>query len=414
MTKSIVNEYKMTVQYKIPEHWIRYDPVAVIEELTNAKASILSITNLPYQRSWAETLQELELKREVAGTSRIEGAEFTDHEFEEAVSGIAAGEYFSRSQRQARAAIGTYRWIAELPSDVPIDENLIKDIHRRIVTGCDDDHCPPGEFRKAGQNVTFGRPRHCGVESGSDCETAVRLLVKSVNRKFQDHDDLIQGLALHYHIGAMHPFLDGNGRTARAVQALILQRARLKDSLFIAMSNYYYDEKDAYLHCLSQARLNNHDLTSFIKFGLHGIALQCERLVQQIRVHLQKSLFRDVMGQMYGRLRSKRKRALAFRQCQILNKLLDRDQAIEYLELYEILIMQYAGLKNPLSAYVRDLNHLSGLRAIVVRQNESEGPEFKKYFVKVRVEWATEITETEFFRQINQLPQAKTRLITAM
>ena len=52
----------MTVQYKIPEHWIRYDPVAIIEELTNAKASILSITNLPYQRSWAETLQELELK----------------------------------------------------------------------------------------------------------------------------------------------------------------------------------------------------------------------------------------------------------------------------------------------------------------------------------------------------------------
>ena len=93
LKKLIVNEYKMTVQYKIPEHWIRYDPVAVIEELTNAKASILSITNLPYQRSWAETLQELELKREVAGTSRIEGAEFTDHEFEEAVSGDAAGEY---------------------------------------------------------------------------------------------------------------------------------------------------------------------------------------------------------------------------------------------------------------------------------------------------------------------------------
>ena len=286
----------MTVQYRIPEHWIRYDPVAVIKELTNAKASILSITNLPYQRSWAETLQELELKREVAGTSRIEGAEFTDHEFEEAVSGDAVGEYFSRSQRQAKAAIGTYRWIAALPSDVPIDESLIKDIHRRIVTGCDDDHCPPGKFRKAGQNVTFGRPRHRGVESGSDCETAVRLLVKSVNGEFQDHDDLIQALALHYHIGAMHPFLDGNGRTARAVEALILQRARLKDSLFIAMSNYYYDEKDAYLDCLSQARLNNHDLTSFIKFGLCGIALQCERLVQQIRVHLQKSLFRDVMG----------------------------------------------------------------------------------------------------------------------
>ena len=404
----------MTVKYRIPEHWIKYDLVAVLEELTNAKASILSMTYIPYQQSWAENLQELELKREVAGTSRIEGAEFTDDEFEEAVSSDVAGEYFSRSQRQARAAIRTYRWISELPSDVPINEELIKKIHRRIITGCDDDHCPPGQFRGVGQNVTFGRLRHRGVEGGDECETAIQLLVKAVNREFKGHDDLIKALALHYHIGAMHPFLDGNGRTARAVEALILQRARLKNSLFIAMSNYYYDENDAYLDILSQVRLNDHDLTPFIKFGLRGIALQCERLVQQIRVHLQISLFRDVMGKMFGRLRSTRKRALALRQIEILNKLLVRDQEIEFLELYEILKMQYADLKRPLSAFVRDLNNLSGLRAISVRLEESESPELRRYFVKVRMEWATEITEIEFFRQIKQLPRAKTRLIPAM
>ena len=38
----------------------------------------------------------------------------------------------------------------------------------------------------------------------------------------------------------MHPFVDGNGRTARALEALMLQRAGLRDSSFIAMSNYYY------------------------------------------------------------------------------------------------------------------------------------------------------------------------------
>jgi Fic family protein len=45
----------------------------------------------------------------------------------------------------------------------------------------------------------------------------------------------------------MHPFLDGNGRTARALEAFILQKVGLKDSLFIAMSNYYYEEKNEYL-----------------------------------------------------------------------------------------------------------------------------------------------------------------------
>ena len=64
---------------------------------------------------------------------------------------------FSRSQRQARAAINTYRWIEGLTHDRPVDESLIKEIHGRMVTGCDDDHCPPGQLRGDGHNVSFGR-----------------------------------------------------------------------------------------------------------------------------------------------------------------------------------------------------------------------------------------------------------------
>ena len=115
----------MAIQYSIPDRWIRYDPVAVVGELTEAKASILSLANIPFQRSWAEDLEEMELKREVAGTSRIEGADFTEREFEEAVADEAPDEHFSRSQRQARAAINTYRWIEALTHERPIDETLV-------------------------------------------------------------------------------------------------------------------------------------------------------------------------------------------------------------------------------------------------------------------------------------------------
>ena len=385
--------------------------MAIVGELTAAKASILSLTNIPFQRSWAENLQEMELKREVAGTSRIEGADFTEREFEEAVSGDTPDEHFSRSQRQARAAIYTYRWIEKLSHDRPIDEDFVKELHRRIVTGCDDDHCPPGQFRGDGHNVSFGRPRHRGVEGGPECSKAMRQLIEALNGEFLKHDPLIQALALHYHIGAMHPFHDGNGRTARALEVFFLRRAHLKDSLFVAMSNYYYDEKDGYLSSLSEVRKQNYDLTSFIKFGLKGIFLQCERLLKEIRIHLQRTLFRDVMGQMYGRLRSTRKRALAQRQWEILNKLLELDHEIEFNDLFEQLEKHYNTLKTPLRAYVRDLNHLSGLRAINVRRTEGHRPESVMFLIAVRLEWATEITETEFYRQIDSLPVAKTRLI---
>ena len=61
-------------------------------------------------------------------------------------------------------------------------------------------------------------------------------------------------LALHYHFAAMHPFLDGNGRSARALEALMLQRTGLRDTLFIAISNYYYEEKAEYLSALAEVR----------------------------------------------------------------------------------------------------------------------------------------------------------------
>jgi hypothetical protein len=90
-----------------------------------------------------EALQHLQRKREVAGTSRIEGAELTDREPDAALAATPS-DLETRSQRPAAAAVATYRWIARLPSDRPVDAALIRETHRRLGTGCDDDHCPPG------------------------------------------------------------------------------------------------------------------------------------------------------------------------------------------------------------------------------------------------------------------------------
>src|SRR5262245_19665187 len=132
------------IRYQKPAIWIRYDRQEIAEELMQARAAILALTQIPYQRSWAEKLQQVQLKREVAGTSRIEGAEFTERELDAAMREFPA-QLATRSQKQAAAAVAAYRWIATLESDRTIDEALIREVHRRMVTGCDDDHCPPGE-----------------------------------------------------------------------------------------------------------------------------------------------------------------------------------------------------------------------------------------------------------------------------
>ena len=313
----------------------------------------------------------------------------------------------TRSQRQARAAMNVYRWIGTLEEDIPVSTDLIKDIHRRMVTGCDDDHCEPGRLRASGQNVVFGRPRHRGAEGGKSCESAFEKLIDSVRTDFRAHDPLIQALAFHFHFGAMHPFEDGNGRTARAVEALMLRRAALRDALFVSMSNYYYDEKDNYLAALSSVRENNYDLTEFILFGLKGVAAQCKRLLSEIKTHVAKSLYRDVMAQMYNRLLSTRKRALAERQMAILDKLLDLGHEIDYRELYDLLEARYVKLGKPVVAFVRDLNHLTGLRAIKVYKKNNDD----RVLVSIRLEWGTEITKTKFYEGLEELPKAKTRLV---
>jgi len=379
--------------------------MAILPALVEAKAAVKALGNMPFQRSWAQALQAIELKREVAGTSRIEGAEFTERELDDALEGRAPEALMTRSQKQARAAINTYRWIATLPHDRPLDAGLVKEVHRRIVTGCDDDHCPPGVLRGRDENVTFGRPRHRGVEGGPECQAAFDALWAAVNGELRGHDPLVQAFLVHYHIGAMHPFLDGNGRTARALEALLLNRAELKDTLFVAMSNYYYEEKDAYLAALNEAGSRGHVVTGFLNFALTGLAKQCQRLLVEIRGHIEKSLYREVMGKMYGRLMSTRKRALATRQLEILSDLLERPSPIPVDELYRVLDRQYRPLKAPRQAYARDLAYLIDLEAIDFDDRDGRAA------VSVRLKWATEVTETEFFRRMDSLPKAKTTLI---
>jgi Fic family protein len=388
------------IPYKVPENWMRYDPFAVIQQLATAKAAVLSLTSIPVQRDWADQMQIVQLKREVAGTSRIEGADFTDKELDAAIN-KSPDPLFTRSQLQASATVKAYRWIATLPTDRPIDAELIREVHRLIIAGADDDHCPPGELRSHDQNVTFGNPRHRGVEGGADCESAFAELCRALQQEFKEHDPLIQSLALHYHFAAMHPFLDGNGRTARALEALMLQRTGLKDTLFIAMSNYYYEERTAYLAALAQVRAADHDLTPFLLFGLRGIELQCSRLFSEIRINLSKALFRNVMYDLFNHLFTKRKRVLAERQLKILKHLLERE--LELAEIREKTSAIYASLHNPEKALIRDINYLIQLRTIDYQKLDTG-----KYLFSVRLQWPTEITETEFYKRAQKMPKAKT------
>jgi Fic family protein len=397
------------IRYALPKRWILYDASAIMTSLVEAKSAVQALTTFPYQKSWVEALQELQLKREVAGTSRIEGAEFTERELDEAVRPNVSPEVLhTRSQRQAHAAMRTYRWLGEIPADMPISADLVREVHRRLVTGCDEDHCPPGVLRGRDHNVTFGLPPHRGVEGGPACEEAFTELLQSVQTEFRDHDPLVQAMALHYHLAAMHPFLDGNGRTARAMEALVLRRAGLTDRAFIAMSNYYYDEKPAYLRTLSEVRQGGHDLTPFLIFALQGVRNQCERLTAEIRKHMQRALFRDTMYSLFNRLKTTRKRVIGGRQVELLKILLEFDE-LTAIDLMQKAKAYYISLEHWEKAIDRDIFSLVDLKAVNLTQAFPFAVTINdKDIVAINLDWPQEIDEGEFLRRIMEMPKGRT------
>ncbi len=393
------------IQYHLPDYWIAYDENAVREHLVNAKASIKALKMMPFQRRWAEELQNIQLRMEISGTSQIEGAEFIGDEFDKALQAETHAELSTRSQKQANSALKTYKWMAGVPDDRPVSTDLINHLHRLVVTGCDDDHCEPGVLRKADQNVTFGSPRHRGVPGGRPCAEALEWLAKEAATTFRDHDPLIQAIATHYHFAAMHPFQDGNGRTARALEALMLQRTGLKDVFFVPMSKFYHEAKEDYLSKLAETRRGKHELTPFLIFALGGVEAEVSRLTEMLRHEVSKEMFRNFVNELVVRLESTRKRIIIKRQLALLGHLLDKDQDMEILTLAMELHDHYSTRKHPSEALARDLVRLEALGAVRIEPatNGAKG----RFVVSVNLDWPSSMTETEFFRKVSELPKSK-------
>jgi len=390
-------------------NWIKYDFRSIADELVNAKAEIIALSEIPYYREWTLKLQEVELRREIEGTTRIEGAVFTERELDQAIS-ESPDELLTRSQRQGAAMKIAYDWIAGIPSDEPVTADLILSLHSKIITNADDDHCLPGEVRESGENVTFGMPRRRGAEGGTDCKTKFVSFANSIQSDdYQSHDLLIQALAVHYHLGSIHPFSDGNGRTARALEALMLKKAGLHNTCFVAMSNYYYEERFEYMKTLSEVHQNDDDLTPFLRFGLKGIALQVRRIMNEIKPNLQKALYKNLMYDLFGRLKSPKKRVIAKRQIAILELLLKVNE-LDVLDLLFELGDNYEELKAVFKAYNRDLSGLLHLGAITIIDTEDEFEDIDDVMVKINLDWPTEITGTSFIEKLKQLPKARTKL----
>lgn len=92
-------------------------------------------------------------------------------------------------------------------------------------------------------------------------ETVIREKLANLE-KFINEDEMIDPLIkmalMHYQFEAIHPFLDGNGRTGRILLLLYLKLSGLLDTPAIYLSEYIIKNKDEYYKNLRDVTENNH------------------------------------------------------------------------------------------------------------------------------------------------------------
>lgn len=133
----------------------------------------------------------------------------------------------------------------------------------------------PGQLRE--HSVVVGRYRGAPAE---DCGYLLERLCEWLGSTDFDAPEgrphlaaplaIIKAIIAHLYLAWIHPFGDGNGRTARLVELQILLRAGFPPAACQLLSNHYNRTRADYYRRLDQATRENNELV-FISYAVQGL-----------------------------------------------------------------------------------------------------------------------------------------------
>jgi Fic family protein len=94
---------------------------------------------------------------------------------------------------------------------------------------------------------------------------------------------IIKGCIIHFMIGFIHPFVDGNGRTARALFYWYLLKKGYWLTEYLSISRMILKSKDQYAKAYIYTETDDNDLTYFINYQLRTMKLAFESLREYIQ-----------------------------------------------------------------------------------------------------------------------------------
>ena len=264
---------------------------SIANDLMRIEAVKRSIQTLPMTPRVLANLRETARLFSTHYSTMIEGNRLTQQQVAQV---IAEGQHFPGRERDQDEVRGYYAALDEVErlakAGGPVTESALQRLHA-LVMGAGKKRIKPTPYRD-GQNVIRDSRSHEIVYMPPEVKEVPPLmteLIQWINRK----DDLpvpIKAAIVHYQYATIHPYYDGNGRTARLLTTLVLHLRGYGLKGLYALEEYYARKLQDYYEALTIGASHNYhmgradaDITKWIVYFVEGMAVSFQKVETQAR-----------------------------------------------------------------------------------------------------------------------------------
>lgn len=166
-----------------------------------------------------------------------------------------------------------------LGKDDSISEGVIRELHKILVEDVRGENADPGNYRKIQNYVVNSRTRAVVYTPSLplDVPHLMREFVDWINKSKDVSPILVAGIT-QFQFVHIHPFVDGNGRTARILSTLVLYKTSYDFKRLFTISEYYDKDRQSYYQAIQSVRNNNMDMTAWLGYFVEGLRSQMEEI----------------------------------------------------------------------------------------------------------------------------------------
>lgn len=188
-----------------------------------------------------------------------------------------------------------------------ITERVILKIHKLVTNRTLSDE-QSGHYRKGSVYVVRRQWARMDetIYTGPDAKKVPKLIKELTNwireSEKQDIHPVIVAGTVHQEIAAIHPFADGNGRTARALATLILYQRGYDFRKLFALEDYYNKDRPKYYKAINIGKTyeeRKKDSTSWLEYFVKGFKQEIDNVKANVRTLSLKKIDKDIESQIY-------------------------------------------------------------------------------------------------------------------